>query len=196
MTRDNPVPINESAQLPVVYTTHAFYDRLGPKYRGFDGAYVRLGPGVSAFQFGRQAEALAKKFRATGGDVYVANLSDQAAQIDHAIRPEAIALAIFAFLVALTAMVLVAQTVLRQLRSSRDDVTTLRALGLRHRQLWCVSLMQVAAVAAVGGALAVVGALLASPIMPLGPAWSPSPTRAWSSTAQCWASASCASSSS
>ena len=80
-------------------------------------------------------------------------------------------MAIFpAFLIALTAMGVVAQTVLRQLRSSRDDVTTLRALGLRHRQLWCVSLMQVAAVAAVGGALAVVGALLASPIMPLGPA--------------------------
>ena len=170
VTRDNPVPINESAQLPVVYATHAFYDELGPTYRGFDGAYVRLGPGVSAFQFGRQAEALAKKFRATGGDVYVANLSDQAAQIDHAIRPEAIALAIFAFLVALTALVLVAQTVLRQLRSSRDDVTTLRALGLNHRQLWYVSLMQVAAVAAVGGVLAVVGAVLASPIMPLGPA--------------------------
>ena len=170
VTRDNPVPINESAQLPVVYATHAFYDELGPNYRGFDGVYVRLGPGVSAFQFGRQAEALAKKFRATGGDVYVANLSDQAAQIDHAIRPEAIALAIFAFLVALTALVLVAQTVLRQLRSSRDDVTTLRALGLNHRQSWCVSLMQVTAVAAVGGVLAVVGAVLASPIMPLGPA--------------------------
>ena len=170
VTRDNPVPINESAQLPVVYATRAFYDKLGPNYRGFDGVYVRLGPGVSAFQFGRQAEALAKKFRATGGDVYVANLSDQAAQIDHAIRPEAIALAVFAFLVALTALVLIAQAVLRQLRSSRDDATTLRALGLNHRQLWCVSVMQVAAVAAVGGVLAVVGAVLASPIMPLGPA--------------------------
>ena len=48
-------------------------------------------------------------------------------------------MAIFAFLVALTALVLVAQTVLRQLRSSRDDVTTLRALGLNHRQLWYVA---------------------------------------------------------
>jgi FtsX-like permease family len=170
LTRDNPVPINQSAQLPDVYASHAFYEKLGTNYRGFDGAYVRLGPGVSAFQFGRQSEALAKKFPATGGDVFVANLSDQAAQIEHAIRPEAIALAIFAFLVALTALVLIAQAVLRQLRSSRDDVTTLRALGLNHRQLWCVSVMQVAAMAAVGALLALVGAVLASPIMPLGPA--------------------------
>jgi FtsX-like permease family len=170
LTRDNPVPINQSAQLPNVYVTHAFYEKLGTRYRGFDGAYVRLGPGVPAFQFGRQAEALAKKFPATGGDVFVANLSDQAAQIEHAIRPEAIALAIFAFLVALTALVLIAQTVLRQLRSSRDDVMTLRALGLNHRQLWYMHLMQVAAVAAVGAVLAFVGAVLASPIMPLGPA--------------------------
>ena len=170
LTRDNPVPINQSAQLPDVYASHAFYEKLGRTYRGFDGVYVRLGPGVSAFQFGRQAEALAKKFPATGGDVFVANLSDQAAQIEHAIRPEAIALAIFAFLVALTALVLIAQAVLRQLRSSRDDVTTLRALGLNHRQLWCVSLMQVAAMAAVGALLALVGAVLASPMMPLGPA--------------------------
>lgn len=170
LSRDNPVPINQSAQLPDVYASHAFYDQLGVKYRGFDGAYVRLGPGVSAYQFGRQAEALAKKFPATGGDVFVANLSDQATQIEHAIRPEAIALAIFAFLVAFTALVLIAQAVLRQLRSSRNDVTTLRALGLNHRQLWCLSLMQVAAMAVVGALLAVVGAVLASPVMPLGPA--------------------------
>ncbi len=170
LTRDNPVPITALAQIPVVYTTRAFYDQLGPTYRSFDGAYVRLRPGVSAFQFGRQAEALAKKFPATGGNVFVANLNDQAAQIEHAIRPEAIALAIFAFLVALTGLVLIAQAVLRQLKSSSTDVTTLRALGLSHRQLWCINLMQVAAMAVVGALVAFVVAVLASPIMPLGAA--------------------------
>ena len=70
MTRDNPVPINALAQLPIVYTTHAFYTGLGPSYRAFDGAYVRLRPGASAFQFGRQAEALAKRYPATGGGVF------------------------------------------------------------------------------------------------------------------------------
>ena len=118
MTRDNPVPINALAQLPIVYATHAFYAELGPPYRGFDGAYVRLRPGASAFQFGRQAEALAKKYPATGGGVFVANLSDQAAQIERAIRPEAIALGLFALVVALTGLVIIAQAVLRQLRAS------------------------------------------------------------------------------
>jgi ABC-type antimicrobial peptide transport system permease subunit len=170
LTRDNPVPITALAQLPVVYTTRAFYNQLGPSYRSFDGAYVRLRPGVSANQFGRQAEALAKKFPATGGDVSFANLNDQAAQIERAIRPEAIALIVFASLVALTGLVLIAQAVLRQLKSSSTDVTTLRALGLNRRQLWCISLMQVAAVAAVGALVAFVVALLVSPIMPLGAA--------------------------
>ena len=67
MTRDNPVPINALAQLPIVYTTPAFYAGLGAPYRSFDGAYVRLRPGASAFQFGQQAEALAKRYTATGG---------------------------------------------------------------------------------------------------------------------------------
>ncbi len=170
MTRDNPVPINALAQLPVVYTTQAFYAALGPPYRGFDGAYVRLRPGSSAFQFGRQAEALAKKYPATGGNVFVANLGDQAAQIERAIRPEAIALGLFALVVALTALVIIAQAVLRQLRASRMDLTTLRALGLTRKQLWSISLLQVAAVAFVGGVIAVTFAVLASPIMPLGAA--------------------------
>ncbi len=170
LTRDNPVPITALAQLPVVYTTRAFYNQLGPSYRSFDGAYVRLRPGVSANQFGRQAEALAKKFPATGGDVSFANLNDQAAQIERAIRPEAIALIVFASLVALAGLVLIAQAVLRQLKSSSTDVTTLRALGLNRRQLWCISLMQVAAMAAVGALVAFVVAVLVSPIMPLGAA--------------------------
>ncbi len=170
MTRDNPVPINALAQLPVVYTTRAFYAELGPPYRGFDGAYVRLRPGASAFQFGRQAEALAKKYPATGGGVFVANLSDQAAQIERAIRPEAIALGLFALVVALTALVIIAQAVLRQLRASRMDLATLRALGLTRKQLWSISLLQVAAVALVGGVIAVTLGVLASPIMPLGAA--------------------------
>ena len=97
------MPINALAQLPVVYATHAFYAALGSPYRGFDGAYVRLRPGASAFQFGRQAEALAQRYPATGGSVFVANLSDQAAQIERAIRPEAIALGLFALVVALAA---------------------------------------------------------------------------------------------
>ena len=170
ITRDNPVPITALAQLPVVYATRAFYAALGSPYRAFDGAYVRLRPGTSAVQFGRQAQALAQKYPATGGSVFVANLSDQAAQIERAIRPEAIALGLFALVVALTALVIIAQAVLRQLRASGNDLTTLRALGLARRQLWSIRLLQVTAVAVVGGLVAVAVSVLASPIMPVGAA--------------------------
>ena len=131
---------------------------------------MRLRPGTSAVQFGQQAETLAKRYPATGGDVFVANLGDQAAQIERAIRPEAIALGLFALVVALTGLVIVAQAVLRQLRASRTDLATFRALGLTHRQLWTINLMQVAVVAVVGASIAVVFSVLASPIMPLGAA--------------------------
>jgi ABC-type antimicrobial peptide transport system permease subunit len=170
LTRDNPVPINALAQLPVVYTTDAFYDRLGAPYRSFDGAYVRLRPGASALEFDRRAEALAKRYPATGGGVFVANLSDQAAQVERAIRPEAIALGLFALVIALTGVVLLAQAMLRQLRASRSDFATLRALGLTDRQLWCINLLQVAAVAVLGATVAIVLGVLLSPIMPLGAA--------------------------
>lgn len=170
LTRDDPVPINALAQLPVVYTTHAFYDRLGAKYRSFDGAYLRLRPGTSALRFDRQAEALTKRYPATGGDVFMANLSDQAAQVERAIRPEAFALGLFALVIALTGVVLLAQAMLRQLRASRTDFVTLRALGLTDRQLWGINLMQVAVAAILGAAVAVVLAVLLSPIMPLGAA--------------------------
>jgi ABC-type antimicrobial peptide transport system permease subunit len=170
LTRDNPVPINALAQLPVVYTTHAFYDRLGAQYRSFDGAYVRLRGGASALEFDRQAEALTKRFPATGGGVSVANLSDQAAQVERAIRPEAFALGLFGLVIALTGVVLLAQAMLRQLRASRTELGTLRALGLTDRQLWCMNLLQVAAVAVLGAAVAVVLGVCLSPIMPLGAA--------------------------
>jgi hypothetical protein len=46
----------------------------------------------------------------------------------------------------------------------------LRALGLTDRQLWCINLLQVAAVAVLGAAAAVVLSVLLSPTMPLGAA--------------------------
>ncbi len=83
------------------------------------------------------------------------NPSDQAAQIDRAIRTAAIALGLFALLVAFTALVVISQAVLRQLRVAGLDLATLRALGLSSGQLWAISLVQVAAMAA-GGFMAVI----------------------------------------
>jgi hypothetical protein len=170
VTLDNPVPITPLAQLPVVFATRALYAELGSRYRAFDGAYVRLRPGVSPTQFGRQAEALANRYPATGGGVFVANLSDQTAQIERAIQPEAIALGLFALLVALSALVVISQAVVRQLRIASVDATALRALGQTRRQRWLISLLEVVVVATAGGLLAVIFSVIASPIMPLGAA--------------------------
>ena len=90
--------------------------------------------------------------------------------MERAIRPEAISLALFALVVALTGLVVIAQALLRLLRASRTDQATLRALGLTRRQMWSVNLMQVAVMAVVGASIAVLLSVLLSPTMPLGAA--------------------------
>ncbi len=45
MTRDNPVPINVLAQLPVVYTTHAFYAETGASLPGLRRGLRAPAPG-------------------------------------------------------------------------------------------------------------------------------------------------------
>ena len=75
--------------------------KFGENDYAFDGAYVRLGPGQSKSAFTTTAQGLARRFPQTGGSVLVADESDQAAKVEHAIRPQAVALALFAALTAL-----------------------------------------------------------------------------------------------
>ena len=77
LTRDNPVPINQSAQLPDVYASHAFYEKLGtnssrlrrglraprPRSVGVSVRPAGRGPGQEVPGDGRRR--LRRQFRAT-----------------------------------------------------------------------------------------------------------------------------------
>jgi putative ABC transport system permease protein len=133
-------------------------------------AGVRLKPGASTAAFLRAATALAKRYPKTARTIDVDNLSGQVAATQRAIKPEAVALGAFAALVALIALALVGQLLARQLTVDTAEYPIWRALGMTRGRLVGLSVMRLAAVTVAGGVLAVAVAIVASPLMPIGPA--------------------------
>ena len=170
VTEGSIVPVNDLDQVPRIMASLALYRQLGPAYEAFDGAYVQLKPGASLSALSASAQVLAKRYTTTGGQVFVSDQSTQEATVERAIRPQAVALALFALALALTALLVLGQVVSRALVSAAADNAALAALGMTRRQLLAAGLLEVAAGTVSGAALAVVVAIAASPLTPIGPA--------------------------
>jgi ABC-type lipoprotein release transport system permease subunit len=168
--RGSVVPVTELDRGSMIMASLALYRELGPGYQAYDGAYVKLRPGEPLSVYSAAAEALARRFPATGGQVFVADESAQAATIERSIRPQAVALGLFALAVALCAWLIVGQVATRTLLAAARDNGTLAALGMTRRQLIAAGLAEVTAASAAGAAGACVIAVAASPLMPIGPA--------------------------
>lgn len=87
---------------------------------------------------------------------------------ERGIGVETFALLLFGILAAVVTVLLVGQAVARRVLAGRDDRTTMRSLGATRSQLIFASLTSPALIAVSGGGLAVIGAALASPLMPIG----------------------------
>ena len=112
--------VTRSSVLPLILASAALCGhRLGPRYLAFDGAFVKLVPGATAAAVSREAQALARHFPGTGGQIYIADEGAQAATIERAIHPEVVALAVFALVLACTALLIVGQATARRLCSGR-----------------------------------------------------------------------------
>jgi hypothetical protein len=170
VTRDNPVAVNALGSQATLLTTPAFLGQFDPSVYSYDGAYIRLRPGTSRAAFLEQARALATRFPDTGSPLFVADEHQQAAKVDRAVRPQAIALGIFALLAALTSVFVVGQIMARQLFLASSDNPTLRSLGMSRADLIVLGLSQVALASTTGAVLAVIVAMAASPLTPIGPA--------------------------
>jgi hypothetical protein len=109
------------------------------------------------------------RMRAAGG-VFVTDLTSQISATERAIRPQAVALAAFAALAGLILLVVVSQLLSRQLVLDSVDYPVLRALGMTPGQLLALSLARTAVVTAAGGLLAIIVAVSASPLTPIGAA--------------------------
>jgi hypothetical protein len=170
VTRSSVDPVTDNDELPYILATPALWRQLGSNYLAYEAAYVRLRPGATAGEFGRRAQALARRFPGTGGQIILADAGSQAATVERLIRPEAISLAIFALVLALTVLLIVGQAAVRQLASASADNPVLAALGLTRAQLAAAGLIGVGIAAAAGAAAAAGVAAAASPLMPIGTA--------------------------
>jgi hypothetical protein len=127
--------------------------RLRRDLRDLDAftAAVRRLPG------GKQATVLA------GSDAERA-----AARARRPIHVQALALLVFAALTAIASLLVVGQSIARQVQLEAADRPTLLALGMTHGQLAAVALARAALVGAGGALLAAALAALASPLAPIG----------------------------
>jgi ABC-type antimicrobial peptide transport system permease subunit len=133
-------------------------------------AFVRLRPGASPAGFLQTASVLAARYPAVGGKILGISTADEVTATQRAIRPYAVALALFAALAGVIALVIIGQLLGRQLVLDSAWFGVLRALGMTRGRLAALSLARVGAVSAAGGCLAVAIAVAASPLMPIGPA--------------------------
>jgi hypothetical protein len=105
----------------------------------------------------------------SGSQLYVYVTSAIEAQAQRAIRPEAIALAVFGVIAGLTVLILGTQSIARQLRAGADDAGALRALGAGPAMIIADGLPGTVAAVAAGAVLADVVAAALSPFSLFGP---------------------------
>ena len=171
------VPTNETNSEPTVLLSPSFTATRSARSFYYDTeAGVRLRPGASMAGFLQAARALAKRYPATGGSIFVVNLSDEVAATERAIRPQAVALAVFAGLAGLIGLAVIGQLLARQLVLDSAEFPVLRALGMTRASLAALCLARLAAITVAGAVIAVGVAIAASPLMPVGTARLAEPT--------------------
>ena len=118
--------------------------------------------------FARRAGELARRYPRTQG-VQVISLAPQA-KVEQAIQPQADALALFAALAGLAVPAVIGQLLSLQLIVGAADYPVLSALGAGRRQLFWLAVLRAGVVCTAGACVAVVIAVAASALMPIGPA--------------------------
>ena len=170
---DEIVPGSAGSAEPHALFTPAFvrhYTRPYPWLATSDYAEIQLRPGASTASFTRAAQALAHRYPATGGTAAVSSVTGSDATAERAMRPDAVALAIFAALAGIVALAILTQLLGRQMTLDAVEFPILRALGMDRAALAVVALARVGAVTFAGALLGAVIAIAASPLMPIGPA--------------------------
>lgn len=153
---------SEEQDVPLLHFSAAFAQRFPPNVAA--GLLVALdhGPtGVPAFLAELERRADGKRVQ-----VNQAHQADRDKQ--HAIRAEATALWLFAGLLAITALLVVAQALLRGATVEAADDRVLVMLGMTRGQLWMRSMLRALLTLVAGAAGAIVVMYLASPLFPVG----------------------------
>jgi hypothetical protein len=166
------VPVTAADSEPMVLLSPAFArTKAAGSVLYLAQAGVRLRQGASPAAFIAAAKALEQKYpQAHPNHSAFANLTDQVTATERAMRPEAVALGVFAALAGLIALAVTGQLLARQLALDSDDLPVLGALGMTRGALLVVALSRLAVVTVAGAVIAVTVAVAASPLMPVGAA--------------------------
>ena len=113
--------------------------------------------------------------RQSGGQLVVYDTSAIQAEAQQAIRPEAIALAVFGLVALVAALIIGTQSISRQLHAGAGDTEVLRALGAAPAATMADGLVGAAGAAAAGSVLAAAVAAGLSPLALFGPVRSVEP---------------------
>jgi len=149
-----------------IIVTAAFYQRYGTAVGGFPGLAFQLTRGSAGLP------AFAAQVKRLAGDSAQLELGDDNAAAgafaQRGTSLQALALLLFGVIVALTMLVIVGQSLVRQAYAAASDFPALRALGAAPRQLAAIALAPGALAAAAGMALAVPVAYGLSAFTPIG----------------------------
>jgi hypothetical protein len=149
-----------------VTVTPAFYRSYGPRMAAYDGiTAVRLHHAeadVGAFT------AAVNELSGGGPNVNVTPTSETVAKVDNALGVLALSLALFALTCALAGMAAIALVIGRQVAATAEEQPILAALGLGRVQRTAALVVATLPAALAGAGTAVVVAVAASPLLPLG----------------------------
>jgi FtsX-like permease family len=166
-----------------LYLTPAFWRAYGTRVGNFGaGESLRLRRDL------RDLDAFTVAVRRLPGGKQAAVVagSDAERAVARARRPihvQALALLLFAALTAIASLLVVGQSIARQVQLEAADHPTLLALGMTHGQLAVVALARAGLVGAGGALLAAALAALASPLAPIGLARQAEVDPGWSADA-------------
>jgi hypothetical protein len=153
----------------LIITTRAFVRRYGDEIASFAPVVlrVRVEDERAAARFVREARARFVK-KDDPGAFQVQPTSETEGAVQQSIDVLTTGLVVFAVIAALAGLAVLAVVLRRFIDATAGDLPALRALGASRSQRVAALALPVVIIAAVGAALAVVGAVAGSPLMPLG----------------------------
>lgn len=162
------IVVDEGYEFPMSLLTPAYYREHATERAGFWGSFVKLRHGSADVPAFRSAvQKIADRY---GEGVEFKTTAATARAVRRAIDPQAVALALFALIVALAGVVLGAQALARRMFLDAADHPALRALGVTGGELFVSSMADVFLAAMVGLIVMFALAWGVSGQFPVGPA--------------------------
>ncbi|HYT40681.1 MAG TPA: FtsX-like permease family protein, partial [Acidimicrobiia bacterium] len=155
----------------VIYLTPAYYRAHPTQAQGYSFEAIRLRRGNADMAAFRASMTRVLADHGVSEESFLfADRSGRNAGVQRAIRPQALALGLFALLAGVVALLLIGQATARRMALDAADYPVLSAIGMSRGQLVATSMARIAAVSVAGAAVAVAVAAAASPLTPIGPA--------------------------